>query len=136
MEEQLKKGQGTFTLERLKKRCVKDGKVTWEDGKTILIKMQGESLPTRLLVGFGHVWINVKPFVESAKQCFNCFKFAHVQNVCRTIEKKVFRVYTHLTTGNVCRSRFHLHSNCTRQPAFSAWQRNATVYHEHGEGNY
>ncbi|XP_076684074.1 uncharacterized protein LOC143377046 [Andrena cerasifolii] len=106
LEDQLKMGpnQGRFTLERLKRRKMKDGKVTWEEGKAILIKMQGESLPTRLLIGFGHVWLNVQPFVEAVKQCFRCLRFGHIQAMCKTPERKCF----------LCAKSFH--GGCTENP--------------------
>ena len=105
LEDELAPDQGVFTLERLKKRKLRDGKAIWEDGKAILIKMQGESLPTKLWVGFGHVWLNVKPFIESVKQCFKCLKFGHIQRACRTSEKKCF----------ICTKPFH--GRCTENPS-------------------
>lgn len=96
--------QGAFTLERLKKRVMRDGKATWEEGKSILIKMQGESLPTKLLIGFGHVWLNVVPFVEAVKQCYRCLRFGRVQKACRATKRNCF----------ICASFFH--GKCTENP--------------------
>ena len=104
LEEQLKEVQGVFTLERMKKRILRDGKTTWEEGKSILIRMQGDSLPTKLLIGFGHVWLNVVPYVEAVKQCFRCLRYGHIQKACRAKERRCV----------ICTNQFH--GNCTENP--------------------
>lgn len=90
LESQLAPGKGDFSLERLKKRRMKEGKAVWEEGKAILIKIRGDSLPTKLLIGYGHVWLRVEPFVEAVRQCFKCLKFGHIQVSCRTSRKRYF----------------------------------------------
>ena len=104
LEDQLMPNQGVFTLERLKRKRMKDGKAVWEEGKSILIKMQGESLPTKLLIGYGHVWLRVEPFVEAVKQCFRCLRFGHIQAGCKSIQRKCF----------ICTKEFH--GRCEENP--------------------
>lgn len=104
LEDQLMPNQGVFTLERLKHRRMKDGKAVWEEGKAILLKMQGDSLPTRVLIGYGHVCLNVKPYVEAVKQCFKCLRFGHIQTVCRAPDRKCF----------ICTKVYH--GRCTENP--------------------
>lgn len=72
--------------------------------KTILIKFQGDSLPTKLLIGYGHVWIKVEPFVESVKQCYKCLRFGHTQTKCRNQKKRCF----------VCSKEYH--GTCNERP--------------------
>ena len=90
LRKQLAPDQGTFTLEKLKKRKIKEGKTTWEEGKAILIRMRGDSLPTKIIIGWGHVYLRIEPFVEAVKQCFKCLRFGHVQAVCKTPIRKCF----------------------------------------------
>ena len=104
LRKDLSEKQGNFSLERLKKRRLLDGKAIWEDSKSILIKMQGDSLPTKLWIGYGHVWLNVQPFVESVKQCFKCLGFGHLQTYCRASEKKCF----------ICAKAYH--GKCAEKP--------------------
>ena len=104
LEDQLMPNQGIFTLERLKHRRMKDGKAVWEEGKAILLKMQGDSLPTRLLIGYGHVWLNVKPYIEAVKQCFKCLRYGHIQMGCRAPERRCF----------ICTKPYH--GRCTENP--------------------
>lgn len=52
--------------------------------------MRGDSLPTRILVGWGHVWLRVEPFVEAVKQCFKCLRFGHIQAGCKSTIRKCF----------------------------------------------
>ena len=91
LEKRIAPDQGfDFTFERLKKRKKKDGKTVWEEGKAILVKVRGDSLPTKILVGWGHVWLRVEPFVEAVKQCFRCLRYGHTQATCRAAQKKCF----------------------------------------------
>ena len=73
LEGQLMEGQGKYTMQRLKKRRFVDGKPQWIEGKSILITFEGDSLPTRLVIGYGHVWLRVEPFIEAIKQCYKCY---------------------------------------------------------------
>ena len=90
LEKQIAPDQGVFTFEKLKKRKIREGRAVWEEGKSILIKVRGDSLPTKILVGWGHVWLRVEPFVEAVKQCFRCLKFGHIQATCRATKKRCF----------------------------------------------
>ncbi|XP_076388411.1 uncharacterized protein LOC105664168 [Megachile rotundata] len=83
LQEEAMPGQGVFTLERMKKRRVVDGKVTYQVMKTIMITFKGSILPTRLLIGQGHIDIKIEPYVEPVKQCYKCLKFGHYQAACR-----------------------------------------------------
>lgn len=99
LREQLSPNQGLFSLERLKKRKKKDNETIWEESKSILIKFQGDSLPTKLLIGYGHVWVRVEPFVESVKQCYKCLRFGHTQSKCKN-QKKGASCAQRSTTGH------------------------------------
>ncbi|XP_076655173.1 uncharacterized protein LOC143360331 [Halictus rubicundus] len=104
LREQLLPNQGKFSMERLKKRKKKDKQTTWEESKAILIKFQGDSLLTKLLIGYGHVWVRVEPFVESAKLCYKCLRFGHTQIKCRNQNKRCF----------VCSEEYH--GNFNKKP--------------------
>nr|XP_012150525.1 PREDICTED: trichohyalin-like [Megachile rotundata] len=88
LEEEAMPGQGEFTLERLKRKGVSDGKIVYEPMRSIMITFRGSSLPTRLLIGQGHVGIRIEPFVEPVKQCFRCFRFGHMQTMCKERVKR------------------------------------------------
>ncbi|CAL7935741.1 unnamed protein product [Xylocopa violacea] len=90
LEDFLMPNQGKISFKRLKKKRMKDDKA-WEDSKAILMRIKGDSLPTRLLVGYGHVWLKVKPCIESVKQCYSCLRFGHIQLNCRSKIKRFFR---------------------------------------------
>ena len=96
-------GQGEFDAKRLKRRRLRDGKAVWEDSDTILLTFKGDSLSTRLYIGQGHVWLKVEPFIESVKQCFRCFRFGHLQAVCKAKARRCM----------VCSEQFH--GECDRQ---------------------
>ncbi|XP_046142624.1 uncharacterized protein LOC123988039 [Osmia bicornis bicornis] len=81
-------GQGEFEAKRLKRHRLRDGKAVWEDSDAILLTFKGDSLPTRLYIGQGHVWLKVEPFIESVKQCFRCFRFGHLQAVCKAKSRR------------------------------------------------
>ncbi|XP_076298089.1 uncharacterized protein LOC143217564 [Lasioglossum baleicum] len=101
---QLAPNQGKFTLERLKKRKTTNNETTWEESKSILIKFQGDSLPTKLLIGYGHVWIRIEPFVESVKQCYKCLRFGHTQTKCKSQKRRCF----------ICTEESH--GSCVKNP--------------------
>nr|XP_012146121.1 PREDICTED: glutamic acid-rich protein-like [Megachile rotundata] len=83
LKEEATPGQGNFVLERMKKRRIVDGKVVFEPMRAIMIVFRGSVLPTRLLIGQGHVGIKIEPYVEPVKQCYRCLRFGHVQATCR-----------------------------------------------------
>ncbi|XP_054000652.1 uncharacterized protein LOC128888059 [Hylaeus anthracinus] len=104
LEAELMPGQGTYKLERLKKRTYKNGEVKWTEGRAILITFEGDSLPTKMLIGYGHVWLRVEPFVESVKQCYKCYTFEHSQQMCRN------------KVSNCRRCGEERHGECNKQP--------------------
>ncbi|XP_054002158.1 uncharacterized protein LOC128888953 [Hylaeus anthracinus] len=104
LEAELMPVQGKFKLERLKKRIYKDGEVQWTEGRAILITFEGDSLPTRVLIGYGHVWLRVEPFMESVKQCFKCYRYEHSQQICRS------------SVSNCRRCGEERHEECQKQP--------------------
>nr|XP_034194651.1 uncharacterized protein LOC117610911 isoform X1 [Osmia lignaria] len=96
-------GQGDFEAQRLKRRRLRGGKAVWEDSDAVLLTFKGDSLPTRLYIGQGHVWLKIEPFIESVKQCFRCFRYGHLQAVC----KSRFRRY------KMCSEEFH--ADCKKE---------------------
>nr|XP_012152728.1 PREDICTED: uncharacterized protein LOC105664131 isoform X1 [Megachile rotundata]XP_012152729.1 PREDICTED: uncharacterized protein LOC105664131 isoform X1 [Megachile rotundata] len=88
LKEEATPGKGDYVLERMRRRRIIDGKVTYEAMRAIMIVFKGSVLPTRLLIGQGHVGIKIEPFVEPVKQCYRCLKFGHVQATCREQVRK------------------------------------------------
>ncbi|XP_076393810.1 uncharacterized protein LOC143265449 [Megachile rotundata] len=88
LREEVMPGQGQYVLERMTKRRIIDGKVVFSPLRTILITFKGGVLPTRLLIGQGHVGIRIEPYVEPVKQCFRCLRFGHYQAQCREEHKR------------------------------------------------
>ncbi|XP_046145128.1 uncharacterized protein LOC123988579 [Osmia bicornis bicornis] len=81
-------GQGEYEIKRLKRRKLRDGKAVWEESDAVLFIFKGDSLPTRVYIGQGHVWLKIEPFIENIKQCFRCFRFGHLQKDCRAKGKR------------------------------------------------
>ncbi|XP_076397893.1 uncharacterized protein LOC143266151 [Megachile rotundata] len=69
-----------------------------------MITFKGSVLPTRLLIGQGHVGIKIEPYVEPVRQCFKCLKYGHYQAQC----KEEVRKYVICGENN--------HGQCDRKP--------------------
>ena len=75
-----------------------DGQTVWRDTKVIIIKTKGDSLPTKLLIGWRHVWFKVTPYIRKVKRCFKCLKLGHINSTNQKI-KSVLDVLTNITVN-------------------------------------
>ncbi|KAL1463825.1 hypothetical protein WDU94_015534 [Cyamophila willieti] len=69
-------------VQRLNRRSVVDGKVSYVPSRTMKIDFSGQDLPS-----FIYLWytkIKCEPYMQRPIQCFSCYKFGHITKHCRS----------------------------------------------------
>ncbi|KMQ84205.1 nucleic-acid-binding protein from mobile element jockey [Lasius niger] len=98
---------GIMQIERMKRRFrdAKSGEYKTDFTHHILITMEGNELPKEFRIFGGSVAIRVRPYIEPVKQCYQCFRFGHIQSVCKA-EKKC------INCGNQYHGRCEKEATC------------------------
>uniref|UniRef100_A0A8D8QH57 CCHC-type domain-containing protein n=1 Tax=Cacopsylla melanoneura TaxID=428564 RepID=A0A8D8QH57_9HEMI len=69
-------------VQRLNRRSVIDGNVSYVPSRTLKLDFSGQDLPA-----FIYLWytkIKCEPYMQRPVQCFSCYKFGHITKHCRS----------------------------------------------------
>ncbi|EFN69419.1 hypothetical protein EAG_04177, partial [Camponotus floridanus] len=55
----------------------------------LIIVWEGNYRPDKISLCGGMMTLKVRPFVEAARQCFNCYKFGHVKAGCKAKHRRI-----------------------------------------------
>lgn len=77
--------RGIISVERMRTRYFdkQESLTKWKFSPYIIITMEGNVLPRELKLWNGTTGIKIRPFVEQARQCYNCYKYGHFKNFVR-----------------------------------------------------
>ncbi|KYQ58421.1 Nucleic-acid-binding protein from mobile element jockey [Trachymyrmex zeteki] len=50
----------------------------------IVITMKGENLCREISIFDNRVKLRVRPYIQSVRQCYNCYKFGHIKQFCKS----------------------------------------------------
>ncbi|KMQ86946.1 nucleic-acid-binding protein from mobile element jockey [Lasius niger] len=72
-------------LEKMKRKVYNPEKKEslFKETDNIIIMMKGNRLATKLKIYEGMGYLKVRPYIETVKQCYNCFRFGHMKTVCK-----------------------------------------------------
>lgn len=81
--------RGVISLERMMIRRFnkEDRRSEWRLGNNIIITVEGTIVPSELSLWGRATGIKIKPYIERVVQCFNCYRYGHVANICRSKKK-------------------------------------------------
>lgn len=82
--------QEIIKIERMRRKVWNREEKKWKDQKTdnLIITMRGSRVKKSIRVfkniGFG---IKIRPFIESVKQCYKCFKYGHLKAMYKSTQR-------------------------------------------------
>ncbi|TGZ34746.1 hypothetical protein DBV15_10816, partial [Temnothorax longispinosus] len=71
-----------ISVQRLNRCVIKDGKSLFEPSKTIMIKFEGQFLPTE--IALFKTKLEVISYVPPVQICYSCYRFGHISTNCRS----------------------------------------------------
>ncbi|KYQ52361.1 hypothetical protein ALC60_08524 [Trachymyrmex zeteki] len=108
-------------IQRLNRRCGKDGKVEYVPSKTIRVKFAGQILPQEVFLY--KVRHEVRPFIPRPHICYSCHRMGHISSSCKSTPRCL---YCGESKHNDMNGSCHLHEdppkciNCQRRHWASA----------------
>ncbi|TGZ51999.1 Uncharacterized protein DBV15_12416 [Temnothorax longispinosus] len=71
-----------ISIQRLNRRIRRNGESMFEPSKTILIKFEGQLLPSEISIF--KTKLKVESYIPQVQICFSCFRFRHISSNCRS----------------------------------------------------
>lgn len=78
--------RGIVSIERMqmKKYNREERRAEWYLGNNIIITVEGKAVPKELRLWGNATGIRIRPYIEKVVQCYNCYRYGHVANICRS----------------------------------------------------